>query len=271
MVKLMTMESIKHTLLKSIWLLLVAGTILQGQIVPRPEQGTVEPSGKFTPANPQPIQIPDLYRNRKEAESALMKALKVSQVDEHAFKIGTVTFDKSKRTVTIPATVNMRTGLVEYALVGMPGKRHEALFTTETKPEHIHLACLFLGIGQEATDAKPNAPFQAHTKNRVRLAVTWEKHGPPAHYPLEALFSEEESPKQDTQSSKPLDWWYNGSILVPRGFVAQQEYSIIALISDLGALINDTRTVGKSNDRFYPNTRLLPKEGTAAKLILTFN
>jgi hypothetical protein len=264
------MDFINSLLFRSTWLFLLIGTALQGQTTPSPAQGTVDPSGKFTPAKTQFASAAKIYQSRHEAESALMKALDITPVNEHVFKIGAVTFDKVARSIAIPATVNMRSGIVEYALVGMPGKRHEALFTTEARPEHVHLATLFLGMKQEEVRMASNKPFQVPEKSRVLVEVTWEKHGPAARYPLEALFSEQETTTRESNQRKPMNWWYNGSILVPGGFVAQQEHSIIALMSDLGALINDTHAVGKSNDRFYPITRLLPKEGTAAKIILTF-
>lgn len=51
-----------------------------------------------------------------EAEKKLRAALKVEELEPGKFRIGKVTFDRNARTVTFPAKVNMRGGLIEYVL-----------------------------------------------------------------------------------------------------------------------------------------------------------
>ncbi len=57
------------------------------------------------------------------------------------FQIGSVVFDKSAKTVRIPATMNLNSGLIEYFLVRtMIGKVYESLLATSAQPYHIQLA-----------------------------------------------------------------------------------------------------------------------------------
>ena len=237
----------------------------------RAEQGSVAPSGKFLPA-PKPSEGSPRFETAREAEDALMKALNVVRESDEAFSIGQVRFDKRKRCVTIPATVNMRDGIVEYALVGEAGKRHEAIFVTQAMPEQVHLACLMLGIEQRGPSSWPNYPMTKEEDQSVRVEVVWAKHGPEARYLLENLVSDKEAGDLESTGGMTENppWFYNGSMLGVHGLVAQSEHSFIALIADSGALVNDLRLNGRQDDHFYPVTRVLPKVGTPVTIILTF-
>src|SRR2546425_4242496 len=64
----------------------------------------------------------------------------IKQIGPDVFQIGSVQFDKSKKTIRFPAKVNMSTGAVEYLLVHSTGKVHESVLKTDVEPYQIHLA-----------------------------------------------------------------------------------------------------------------------------------
>ena len=60
------------------------------------------------------------------------------------YRLGLMEFDKASRIITLPATVNMTKGLLEYVLVHESGKVHESLFSTKVKPAEFNVALLLL-------------------------------------------------------------------------------------------------------------------------------
>src|SRR5688572_16005648 len=70
--------------------------------------------GKLKPSSEIPAVSP---LSPEEAQAQLQKALQVENDGPNRFRIGTVGFDRIRRTVTIPAVVNLDTGVIEYALV----------------------------------------------------------------------------------------------------------------------------------------------------------
>lgn len=212
----------------------------------------MDAAGKFTPAavgtegvsRPEPL---------------------VEPVGQGRFRIGIVTFDQAARTVTIPARVNMREGGVEYALVTEQGKRHEAIFSTEARPEHIHLGCLLLGQREAAlAGAVP-------TDAAVSVEVAWETNGPEKRVPLaECVALAKDSPDQPggaTLSAGP--WLYNGSRIDAAGFAAAREGSLISIIRDEAALLNNPRADRDNDEIHIAHAALLPRVGMPVRILLT--
>ena len=54
--------------------------------------------------------------------------------------------DLAKGTVTVPAVVNAPPDPIEYLLIHRKGKKHEAMFFTESKPSVLNSALLLLGL-----------------------------------------------------------------------------------------------------------------------------
>lgn len=250
------------------------------EATPSPEsipagKGSVETSGKFVPNEPQPANRP--VESREQIEAKLRELLHVTEDAPHCFRIGKVSFNRELRTVTIPAVVNMDSGVVEYGLVAESGKVHEALFVTAAKPEEIHLACLLLGVSAK-DDAK------ATPAEKVKISVTWETNGPTAEHELAHLVMTVSHPGPTESSgdpSKPEEeikgtpltagaWTYEGSVTDYAGFAAAREGSIISLISDPAALITNPRDTANRDDSHHPNKQLLPNKGDPVSFVLTF-
>jgi hypothetical protein len=158
------------------------------------------------------------------------------------FQIGKVRLDQNRRTIEFPASINMSTGIIEYALVSDIGKLHESLLKTEAEPYHIHIAALFLG-------ADPG-PQPAGKALRIGVPVTiwleWEENGEKRKRRCEDLVYNSETESAMTRGA----WAYIGSRIVDGVFLTQRDGSIIATIADPDALIENPRP-GRTNEEIW--------------------
>lgn len=227
-----------------------------------PDQGAIEASGKFIPTSKTPARPPEEVA---ADEAKQRESVRVVPDGPDRFRIGEISFDRARREVTIPAQVNMDSGVVEYALVSEAGKVHEALFTTKANPREIHLACLLLGIGAET----PSTPDDAGCE--VKVNVAWDSNGPTTMYELANLVVTSDTPDAPVDA-KPLangPWRYVSSKFGPRGFTAALEGSVISLIHDPSALVVNPRDSAQRDDVHTANRSLIPRKGSPVRIILT--
>ena len=227
------------------------GKDAHGDIAPDASQGIVEGSGKFVPTR-QPAGIsktpgtPDEWR---DAASQL-----IERTGGHSFRIGIVQCDTKTRALTIPAQVNAREGLIEYALVTRQGKVHESLLSTEAQPLHIQMAALLLGMSPQPGNRQPC---------EVIIEVEWATNGPVRKMPLEDLVAlAKDTPQNasgDTMTRGP--WKFTGSQIDPHGFVAAREGSVISLIEDPAAMIINPRPGREDDSLHIPNAKTMPVSG----------
>ena len=253
------------------------GTDQPKKVPPAPSQGSVSPSGKFVPSQMLPPKNTGVApQTPAEAESALKQALKVRQTGSNTFQIGQVELDKQLRTVSLAARMAVRTQAVEYALVNEKGKAYESLLITAATPSEVHVAFLLLGVSQVPVAGDFNKAATVPDTNSLRIEVAWEENGRPrtnALCDLISLVDEPQAPADQRKepSARPMpsrQWLYNGSVFDDLGFAAQREGSIIAVIRDSAALVNNPGE-DRDNDRVhFPNTKLLPPEGAPVRLVL---
>jgi hypothetical protein len=192
----------------------------------------------------------------------------VKELPDGNLQIGLVTVNPKLKTLTFPAAVNMRTGLVEYVLVTGGGKVHESIFKTEAEPFHIHTAMLLLGAKLKTNidsaiffDAKREIPG-AKLKIEVTLPGPALKTAPIDRFLLNA---------QDKTSAKqnPIpSWIYSGSRFSDGIFLAQREGSIVSLIADPAALINNPRPDRENDELWSANSAEIPPVDTAVNIQL---
>lgn len=252
----------------------------------KPTQWKIEPDGDglrlaeapvedaFRPRTMQ-MPTPDKIRpqpgmSREEAEASLRKDLKIEKTANGNLRIGAVELDKQSRAIRFPAAVNMTSGTVEYALVATTGKSHEAMFTTDAAPRDIHLAMLLLGIQPAKFALNPDKGLLVPATAALDVSVGWETNGPPKNMPLAALTTVAD-PSADKPASglkAELPWLYNGSRFNEAGFAATLEGSIISLIADEMALVNNSQSDRENDEIHLPNTAALPPAGT--RVTITF-
>ncbi len=220
------------------------------------------------PSPPLPVPESPL----PEAPSRVVPAQKPMVVDLGAgrLSIGAITLDQKARSITIPASVNMREGAIEYVLCGQKGKVHESIFTTDATARDIHVAALLLGVKPAGDLGPENAAARVKQGCAVIATVEWDRNGPP-----EKIYLNETIHLSDPSNGSILSvlasgaWLYNGSRILPDGvFAASQEESIISIIRDDDSLINNP-SASRDNDEIHtPNTSKLPNKGHPVRIIL---
>lgn len=179
-------------------------------------------------------------------------------------RIGLVTLDRTARTARFPAAVNQRAGLIEYAVVTTTGKVHESIFRTEAAPRDIHLAMLLLGVKPANTNFLHDDPRSPLPGDRIGIEVGWQRGRKEVRRPL-ADFVKIESP---ARSGGSRGWLYNGSFLVNGDFAAQRGGSIVSLITDASALVNNPWPDRSDDEIHQVRGKALPREDSPVEIIL---
>jgi len=228
----------------------------QAPVPPAPGAGS--PNG---PPRPVPGVTPAWSRGGTPATNMPIKAL-----DGGRWQVGEVVLDQRERTVKFPAVVNMDHAAVEYLLVAASGKVHESVLRTEARPFDVHIAVLLLGA-KAASTSDPAIFYDPRQKvpgDPVDIELKWENEGRTVTRAAEEFVVNLET--KALLSRGP--WAYNGSQIVDGRFVAQQEGSIIALMADPYALINNPR-IGHENDEIWRiATNAIPPLGTPVEVTI---
>jgi len=231
-------------------------------------QAVLSPSSKL-PSNPPGFQEESPLTTPQEIEASLKKALKVEQTGSNLFRIGKVELDKEKRTVSLTGRVCLRTQVIEYALVIDKGKAYESLLTTEAAPMDLHLAFVLLGAGEAEVGGKLGEALAVPATNAVGIELKWsDTNGQPVQHSLAELIVL--ATNLPANSGNPMvlqKWLYNGSVFDAWGFAAQREGSIVSLIRDPVALINNPSGDRDNDNIHFPNPKLLPAEGWPVRII----
>jgi hypothetical protein len=168
--------------------------------------------------------------------------------------LGDVRIDARGRTISFPAQVNQRTGAVEYLLVHETGKVHESIFKTSVSAKEIHAAALLF-----STTNKP--PLKLKEMN-----VSWQADGNEKRFAVEDLIL-------DKKKKRPLHetkWAYRGSRLVNGIFLAERDGSMIAIMSDRDALVEQDTPDAADDENWEPVTDRLPPLGTKVTIGIRF-
>ena len=189
-------------------------------------------------------------------------------------RLGKVRVDPEHRRVAFPAVFNMTEGMLEYVLVGNQGKTHESLLRTEVEPTQLHTAMLLLGVKtgeRHPGDAPPSAINADYLRSApalkgdpITILLKWEVDGKATTCRAEELIYNLEV----KAAAAPGDWTYNGSMFDENQFLAQQEKSFVALVTDPAALANNPRP-GHDNDQIWSVAKeKVPAKDTPVEVIL---
>jgi hypothetical protein len=180
------------------------------------------------------------------------------------FTVGHVTLDKTNRSVSFPATVNLREETVEYAVVHKTGKTHESVLRTDAQPRDIHVAMLLLGVKPVMTNMFGADGKALPLGDKVWMEVSWTNKGSLVRYPIEDTVLNKETMKPPTRGA----WIYNGSNFSEDMFTAQRDGSIVSIHIDPDALINNPRPGRENDDLHKPNAALLPAIGAPVEVTI---
>ena len=188
----------------------------------------------------------------------------LKQVGLGLFELGKVHFDKKQRTLRFPAVINQTAGPIEYLIVTTSGKTHESLLRTDAEPYHIHLALLLLGAKDAGTNSFPEDNALPLPGTPVAIELNWKVNGKEEHAPGEEFVDN----LQTKSVMSAGDWTYNGSRVVDGTFIAQQDGSVVSVMVDPDALINNPRP-GRENDKIWQvHPKRLPPLNSPVEVII---
>lgn len=188
-------------------------------------------------------------------------------------RFGDIVIDKEKKSVAFPAAINLARGTLEYLLVTETGKTHESLLSTKVQPYDLQVAMLLLGLKPAgAPGAGPPGQINREYLRQVpepagpavELFVSWQDGRGSHRLRAEELILNTEAGAPMT----PGPWTYNGSAMYGGKFLAQVDGSIVALVRDSSALVNNPRP-GNDNDQIWDvNEKLVPAEKVPVEVTL---
>ncbi len=190
--------------------------------------------------------------------------LLIKSVGPGQFEIGLVRLDKRERTVSFPAVMHMNEATIEYLVVTSTGKTHESLLRTDAQPHHLHVAMLLLGAIGAGTNSFPEGPRQLLPGDTVTIEVTWTIGRRQMRRRAEELVYN----RRTKSAMSRGDWVYNGSRLLDGGFAAQRDGSIVSLITDPDALVNNPRPDRGNDDNWTVNKTGLPPLNSPVRVTL---
>lgn len=173
-------------------------------------------------------------------------------------KLGEVQVDPAKWTISFPAAVNQKTGQVEYLLVHETGKVHESIFRTAVKAQEIHTAALLFSSGVGATNG---AKLKIKT-----IEVAWTDDDKEKSFNAAELILD----RKKKRRLKETKWAYRGSRLVDGIFLAQRDGSLIGIMQDRDALIDQDTPDASDDENWEPVAEKLPANGAAVLIKIVF-
>ena len=173
--------------------------------------------------------------------------------------LGDVRVNPAALSISFPAQVNQRTGLVEYLVVHETGKVHESIFKTKVGGEQIHAAALLFA---EKSATGTNA--QLKLKN---IQVTWTENGAEKKFAAAELILD----KKKKRALGETKWAYRGSRLIDGVFLAQRDGSLIGIIEDRDALVDQATPEASDDENWEPLAEKIPAIATAVTMTLLFD
>jgi hypothetical protein len=174
------------------------------------------------------------------------------------FKLGEVRVDPANWAITFPSAVNQKTGQVEYLLVHETGKVHESIFRTAVKAQEIHTAALLFSNGGGGTDG---AKLKVKT-----IEVAWTEDQKEKSFNAAELILD----KKKKRALRETKWAYRGSRLVDGIFLAERDGSLIGIMQDREALIDQDTPDASDDENWEPIAAKLPASGAAVRIKIVF-
>jgi len=204
-----------------------------------------------------------------------------------SFQKEKVKVDAKRGTVTIPAVVNPPQDPVEYLLIHRRGKKHEAVFWTNSKPSVLNAGLLMVGLqrGKNATyKEKVPAPTLEEVQNGADPLVVTAPQGQPFWMTVrwkdedgEAVERCVEDMLLDLTTQEPMgtcQWVYLGGRMAqlykgdPEVFIADFEGNLVSVCyltpdNHLATMVHERAR----DDQNWWTTKALPEPGTEVEFV----
>ena len=187
----------------------------------------------------------------------------IKEVAPGIFQVGTVRMEKKTARISLPVTINMNEGPMEYLVVTGKGKTHESLLVTTAEPFHLQVAMLLLNckgsdghlIPEDAAKPVPGEP--------VDIELHWREGNKNRMSRIEKFIQ-----RADGKSVKEGSFIFNGSRVFDGTFLAQRDGSIVSLITDNAAQFNNPRTGRDNDDLWRPQPKGFPPLDSNGTLVI---
>jgi len=134
---------------------------------------------------------------------------------------------------------------------------------SDAEPMSVHLGMLFLGAKVAEVPDPASIDFSL-TTNGTPIQVEWKTEGDADWRKVDQLIAKEAS---DEVIRMPV-WNYNGSWTFNGTFLAQRDRSIVSIIADRDALVNNQHKDRENDDFWVPKTPADWKIGTEVRIRL---
>jgi hypothetical protein len=187
----------------------------------------------------------------------------VERVTDNLYRVGGATLDTAARTVTCRGEINMDTGPIEYLAVAPLGKTHESLLRVDVRPLHLQVALLLLGL-EPKNVLKYQGDKTTPQGDPVEIHVRWrDAMGKTQDVRAEDLIVS----MPGNKPMPPHNWVFTGSRIIPEGFEADLQKSLVAVWHDPAALL-DNPLPGGGDNAYVVDSRRAPKRGTEIEFVL---
>ncbi|MFA5905777.1 MAG: YdjY domain-containing protein [Desulfobacula sp.] len=187
----------------------------------------------------------------------------IIKLSDDLYQVGNVKIYKNKRFISIPGSINMSDGLIEYLACGPRGKLHESVLVLDVEPYHIHVALLLLGLVPGDRPISSQGAPEPPCGDPVKIKISWKgTDNKIVEYAPEDLIIN----MDDKKNMEKSDWVFTGSRIINGHYMAQILGSIVAVFHDPDAIIDDRSISGADDTHFFANKEILPPFGTPVEL-----
>ena len=188
----------------------------------------------------------------------------IKEITPGIFQVGTVRMEKKTARISLPVTINMNKGPMEYLVVTGKGKTHESLLVTTAEPFHLQVAMLLLGCKGSDGHLIPEDEAKPVPGEAVSIELQWKEGKVIKTSSIEKFFQ-----RADGKELAEKPFIFNGSRVFEGVFLAQRDGSVISLISDNTAQINNAREGRNNDDLWRPQAKGLPPLDSNGTLVIS--
>lgn len=176
-------------------------------------------------------------------------------------RLGSVELHVATKTVVATGFVEQTSGVLDYLVCGLNGRRYEGLVTVEVSAIDLQTALLLAGAkAGKAMTGRDVAPPEG---TPVNIWIEWETNGVKKVYPGEELVW-----NQKEQKPVKTEWRFNGSRVVEGRFAATEDDNLIAVRWDPNSIINIADELGRTYGDVFVNRKLVPESNTPVRVYL---
>ncbi len=197
----------------------------------------------------------------------------LTRISEDTYMLKDMEINTSKKTVTIPCTINMATGLIEVVLCRPEGKTHESLLTTKISALEFQTALILLGLDpvnelpDDSTKRDPLSPYKTIETpgDSVLMFVEIEKEGKLIREPIESFLRDERT----KTAVKRCTWLFKGAVTHKSNhLLVDPNVTIISTYFDPVALMEINSSAKYNDELFYANEAAGLVKGQQVKLVI---